>query len=282
MNIGTSGLGVMCGLLVASGASGARVVGCPPSVWQSGVPRLIAHASGDRLGPPNTIVAMERSRAAGADVLDLDLRMTSDGVIVAIHDRDVSSSTDGQGNVDELTWRQVQELDASARWDGEAISRPVHIPSLEQFLEHFPDGPISLELKQSVPSMAEELCDVLQRTSSLARVFVGSNQDGPLYAAREACPGLLITTTSADRATMGSSDEGDRGWCAASPIDQVKYRDGQFDASRVAASHRRGLAMFVWTVDDPEVLRQLAAIGVDAIYTNRSDIARTVFDEFDI
>ncbi|CAN5842863.1 glycerophosphodiester phosphodiesterase [soil metagenome] len=271
--------GSMCAVLLGCGGFEANYVNCPPSPWRSSPPLVIAHAGGEGLGPANTVVAMERSVDAGADVLDLDLRMTSDGVIVATHDRDLSTTTDGQGNVDETTWTEIQQLDAAVHWSGEATDA-VRMPSLEEALERFPDELFSLELKQATPSLADELCAVLERTASLDRVFVASNTDDAVYAARDACPGLVITTTYADLDVMRSAEEGEPGWCAASPIGQPPYRSGAFDEERMARSHRQGRALFVWTVDDPEALGELAAAGVDGVYTRRPDIARAVFDEF--
>ena len=125
---------------------------------------MIAHGGGEGLGPSNTIEAMERSVAVGADILDVDLWMTRDGVIVARHDRDLATSTDGIGNIDEQSWVELQQLDAAARWTGEPFDAPVRVPSLEQILTRFADARISLELKQVEPSMADSLCDVLRRT----------------------------------------------------------------------------------------------------------------------
>ncbi|MBA3288556.1 MAG: hypothetical protein H0U21_11115 [Acidimicrobiia bacterium] len=269
----------LASILVACAETAEEAVTCPPSPWRSSPPLVIAHAGGEGLGPANTLVAMERSLAAGADLLDVDLRMTRDGVVVATHDRDVATTTDGAGNVDELTWAELRRLDASAGWTGPPIGGPVRIPSLEQVLTRFPTVRISLELKQVEPPMTGPLCDVLRRTTSVGRVYASANEDRVVYAARDACPGLLITTTYADLDTMRSSTEGDADWCAASPIGQPPYGEGRLDAERVAMSHRRGTALFVWTVDDADVLRELATAGVDAVYTRRPDIARAVFDD---
>lgn len=278
---GLVGLAGLTAIIVACADASQHAVTCAPSPWRSSPPLVIAHAGGEGLGPANTIVAMERSLAAGADLLDVDVRMSSDGVVVATHDRDVSITTDGSGFVDELSWAQLQRLDASARWTGPPIDGPVPVPSLEQILVRFPRVRISVEIKQVTPSMAEAVCDVLERTTSTGRVYASANEDAAVYAARDACPGLLITTTYTDLDTMRAADERHPDWCAASPIGQPPYREGRFDAESVATSHRRGTALFVWTVDDPEVLRELAAAGVDAVYTRRPDVARAVFDDFE-
>lgn len=239
---------------------------------------MIAHAGGEGLGPSNTIEAMVRSLDAGADILDVDLRMTSDGVIVARHDRDVASTTDGTGLVDEMTWAELQQLDAAAAWTGVPIDRPVRVPSIEQVLVRFPGVTFSLEIKQEATPMGAVLCEVLVETDSVGRVYLSSNDDDALYAARDACPGVLITTTYRDLDEMRAAQEGTEGWCAASPIGQPPYRDGQPDAERIQTAHRRGMALFTWTVDEPAALRELAETGIDGVYTRRPDIARAVFD----
>ena len=266
-------------VLGACSSGPTSAIQCPASTWVSSPPYVIAHAGGEGLGPSNTIEAMDRSVAAGADILDVDLRMTSDGVIVARHDRDVASSTDGTGNVDELTWSDVQRLDAGARWTGEPVTAPVRVPRLEQVLERFPGITISLELKQRQPSMATELCRVLRRTGRARDVYLSANEDEALYEARDVCPEvLLITTTYTDLDRMRAASEGDADWCATSPIGQPPYRADRFDHQQVELAHRRGMALFTWTVDDPDVLRTLAEVGVDGVYTSRPDVARQVFD----
>ncbi len=241
-------------LLVIAGCSGSRAApppNCPPSPFRNEPPLVIAHAGGEGLGPANTIIAMRRSMAAGADVLDVDLWMSSEGVVVARHDRDLSTTTDGTGFVDARTWAELQELDAAATWTGDPVDEAVHIPSLADILDAFPDVLISLEIKQVEPSMAESLCADLLAANAL---------DADLDARRAA-------------------DARGEPWCAAAPIGQPPYREDRFDASSVADSHAHGQAIFTWTVDDRETLRELAEVGVDGVYTRRPDIARAVFDE---
>lgn len=253
---------------------------CSPSPFRSTPPRVIAHAGGEGLGPANTIVAMRRSLDAGADILDADLWMTSDGVIVAAHDRALDAATGHVGNIDETTWSELQQLDVRAGWTGASIDEPVRIPSLEQILTSFPDGVISLEIKQRQPSISNELCRVLTATGSVGRVYLSANLDDTLYEARDRCDGVLITTTYADVDAMRSArNEPDSTWCAPAPIGQPPYREGRFDPESVTWSHDHGMAIFTWTVDDVDTLRQLAEAGVDGVYTRRPDIARMVFDD---
>ncbi len=269
-------------LLVLAGCSteqAAPRVDCPSSAFRSTPPLVIAHAGGEGLGPGNTIIAMQRSMQAGADILDADLWMTSDGVIVARHDRDLATTTDGNGFIDTRTWAELRRLDAAAKWAGDPIADEVTIPSLTEILQTFPGVTISLEIKQSQPSMAAALCEVLVATGSVDRVYLSSNDDAAVYEARDACPGtLVITTTYADLDARRAAQANGEPWCAVSPIGQPPYRDGRFDLDNVNDAHEHGQAIFTWTVDDPETLRKLAEAGVDGVYTRRPDVARAVFD----
>ena len=252
---------------------------CSTSPFRSTPPRVIAHAGGEGLGPANTILAMQRSLDAGADILDADLRMTSDGVIVAAHDRDLEATTGRAGTIDETSWSELQQLDVRAGWTGDAITGPVRIPSLEQILTAFPERLISLEIKQDQPSISDELCRVLTATNSVGRIYLSANRDRTVYEARDRCEGVLITTTYADVDAMREArDDADSSWCAPAPIGQPPYSEDRFDPESVQWSHDHGMAIFTWTVDDPDTLRQLAEAGVDGVYTRRPDIARAVFD----
>ena len=224
---------------------------------------------------------MERSFAVGADILDLDLWMTLDGVIVSRHDRDLATTTDGIGNIDEQSWVDLQQLDAAARWTGEPFDAPVRVPSLEQILTRFADAHIPLELKQVEPSTAVTLCDVLRRTGRAGDVYLSAKRrPGCVRGPRRLPRGAVGPTTYADLDRMGAADEGDAAWCAVSPIGQPPYREDRFDREQVQISHRRSMALFTRTVDDPEVMRFLAEVGVDGVYTRRPDVTRRVFDEW--
>jgi glycerophosphoryl diester phosphodiesterase len=241
---------------------------------------VIAHAGGEGLGPANTILAMQRSLDAGADILDADLRMTADGVIVATHDRDLEGSTGRSARVDEMSWDDLQQLDLRAGWTGATINDPVRVPSLVQIITAFPDETISLEIKQVSPSISDELCRVLTATESIGRVYLSANDDTAVYEARDRCPDVLITTTYTDLADMRDARDAGTPICAPAPIGQPPYSRGRFDGDSVQRSHDQGTAIFTWTVDDHEALRELAEAGVDGVYTRRPDIARAVFDEY--
>src|SRR5262245_49141024 len=76
-------------------------------------PAVVAHRGSSATHPENTLDAFRAAVLAGADYVELDARLTADGVPVVLHDADVSRTTDGSGLVHELTLSQVESLDAS-------------------------------------------------------------------------------------------------------------------------------------------------------------------------
>jgi glycerophosphoryl diester phosphodiesterase len=267
--------------LTACSASVAPVeASCSASPFMSDTPLVIAHADGNTIAPSNSMLALERAVKMGADVLDLDVRMTSDSVVVARHDRELSTTTDGTGPVDAMAWADVAELDAGVTWTGDALGSPVRVPRVDDALNAFPDKWFSLEIKQTVPPMGAALCEVIDRTNSAERVFISSNDDDAAYGFNDVCPDVLLTTTYRDLDDRAAAEAAGQPWCSASPIGQPPFRAG-FNAERVAESHRRGAAIFVWTVNDADDLRAVARAGVDGVYTDRPDLARQIFDNLD-
>ena len=135
---------------------------------------VVAHRGASASEPENTLVAFEAALAAGADAVELDVRLTSDGVPVVMHDADVNASTDGSGFVHEMSLAQVKLLDASG---GRGAS--VEVPTLAEALEVVGDrGGVDIEIKNlpGEPAFDSPREAVLEATlETLAR----SSFDGP-------------------------------------------------------------------------------------------------------
>ena len=125
--------------------------------------QIFAHRGTSGHDPENTLRAFRGALAAGADGVEFDVRATSDGVPVILHDRDVARTTDGHGNVDELTLEQVKELDAG---EGERI------PTLDEVLDLLGDR-VKLYVEIAQPGIEAEVRAVLNRYPD-SRWFVAS------------------------------------------------------------------------------------------------------------
>jgi glycerophosphoryl diester phosphodiesterase len=93
-------------------------------------PAVVAHRGASSSHPENTLSAFEEAVRAGADMIELDVRLTTEGVPVVIHDPDVAATTDGTGLVHELSLHQVKKLHA-----GTASAMRAGVPTLREALE---------------------------------------------------------------------------------------------------------------------------------------------------
>lgn len=99
-------------------------------------PLISAHRGGVNLAPENTLWAYRHAFAYAMDFVEIDVRETADGVFVSMHDATVDRTTDGTGAVSEMTWAQLEQLNAAdfAPWQGSQYD-PSGVPRLEQILE---------------------------------------------------------------------------------------------------------------------------------------------------
>ena len=224
---------------------------------------VIAHRGASTARPENTVEAFAHAVDLGADAVELDVRSSSDSVLVVSHD---ATYADG---------RAVCDVAFAARPDGvcgltEAIGACADlIVNVE--IKNMPGGP-GFEPDHAI---AAAVVEVLAATGFTDRFVVSSFNLDTIDRVRllpGAPPTALLTYSSAlDPATVFglAVDRGHR---------FVHPENGQVDAAYVVAAHEAGLAVNVWTVDDPVRIAELGAFGVDGVVTNVPDIARNALE----
>jgi glycerophosphoryl diester phosphodiesterase len=220
---------------------------------------LIAHRGASGTWPENTLRAFREGLAQGADALELDVRVTRDGMLVVIHDPTVDRTTNGTGVVRELTIPTLRALDAGL---GEAL------PTIDEVLESFPNVPLIVEIKEV--AAAGPLALVLRRHAAGNRVLVGAFQRralGPFKATEVARAASRSETAWA----WAASRVGWAPWLASYRAFTVPPRQGRVevvDERFVDAAARRTRPVHVWTVDDRVEAERLRRLGVGGIITN--------------
>ena len=252
----------------------------PPHPWYEGLPRptILAHQGGLKEWPSCTMYAFEQARLAGSDVLDLDLHMTRDGVLVLLHDTTVDRTTNGSGAVAEMTWEELQKLDAAYTFSLDRKTYPYRgkgftIPRLEEVLEAFPDWKFQIEVKQAPLEIAPKLAQMLKEHQAEQKVLLSCFDEEMMDEIRKHCPEVATSATPNEI----------RNFILAAKIHlegiispeysslQIPLRSDNWElvSSRtVNAARNRGLHVLPWTIDreaDVEVCRQA---GVDGFNTN--------------
>lgn len=246
--------------------------------WGTG--QVIAHRGSRILWPENTMVAFGGSLEAGADHLETDLHLTADGRLVCFHDPTVDRTTDGRGPVGSHTLAELRRLDAGYRHrlDGRFPFRGkgLRIPTLGEVLATFPEVGLVVDVKED--GLEEPLCELLARMDAWHRVIVGGFSDLRLLKMRRMSEGraLISAGPASVRAWWLGSRIGLGGptWFSALQIPTSSNGLQVADRRLVAAAHDRGVAVHVWTVNQPAEMDRLWAIGVDGIITDRADVAR--------
>ncbi len=94
--------------------------------------KVVAHRGAMKFAPENTIAAFEKAHQMGADIVEMDIRQTKDGVLIIMHDKTVDRTTNGTGKVSDLTLKEIKQLDAGS-WFGEDY-KGTEVPTLEEAL----------------------------------------------------------------------------------------------------------------------------------------------------
>jgi glycerophosphoryl diester phosphodiesterase len=242
-------------------------------------PLVIAHQGGRGLWPENTLLAFERSLALGVDVLEMDLRATSDGQIVVHHDASVERTTGAKGLIAELTVDEVRRLDAGYGFGAESHpfrDQGLTIPTLPEVLEHFPEARLNLEMKEFAPSQARGLCSLLRKTGMLDRFLVASFDHPSMIAFREACPEVATSATMREGLLFYQLDRLHLGSLFRSPAIafQVPEYFGKIQVLQsrfLARARASNVQVQVWTVNEEEDLSRMLKLGVDGILTDYPD-----------
>lgn len=249
---------------------------------------VVAHQGGELLWPSNTMVAFRGAADLGVDVLDMDMHRTADGHLVIIHDQTVDRTSEGTGAIGDLTLAELQELDFGYSFttdDGAtypfrgAGADQVGIVTVDHLFETFSDTDIriGIEIKQTGPEAADELCDAVETAGLRDRVLVSSFAQPNMDAFRQACPQVATSATESEVRTfyilhrLGLSGLRKPSFDAL----QIPQRSAGFDLTTkamVASADRWGIPVIPWTIDEAADMDRLLDLEVAGINTNRPDL----------
>lgn len=244
-------------------------------------PRRIAHRGLALHSTENTLSAFAQALEAGATMLETDTRATSDGLALAVHDETLERIAQDPRRIDALTASEA----GAVRLRGEEP-----LAMLEDVLGTFVDVPVNIDVKS--PDAIVPAVTAIARTRSAERVCVTSF-DGLI--ARSAANAVKTATgvmplRSPSRGAMASFLATRALELPQKMISRVLRPYAALQVPRsyrglpvvtpasVAAAHRAGCEVHVWTVDEPLVMQDLLAQRVDGIITGRVDLLSALLD----
>ncbi|MBP5639655.1 MAG: hypothetical protein J6X55_09265 [Victivallales bacterium] len=227
-------------------------------------PIIEAHRGFSARFPENTMRSFREAIAEGAPSIELDIHSSKDGVLVVMHDESVARTTNGEGNLGDLTLKQIKALDAGS-WKDPAF-KGEQVPTLEETLQLTDKFGVAfnIEVKRfSSPQQAENLVALIKAHKPAAgrTHVVSSFQADALLQTREAgCDVPLCFLSSDASVALETAKKNHFPW--------IHLNQNAVTADVVKAAHDAGISVMVWTVNDTTTYDAYYAMGVDKICTN--------------
>ena len=243
--------------------------------------RVIAHRGFSGVAPENTLVAMEKAIELGADMIEVDVTLTSDDVVILLHDETLDRTTDGTGRALDTPLEVIRGLDAGSWFDPEFAGEPV--PTLKEALE-LVKGHIllNIEIKGEAVTdtvkggLVDRVLQEVQAMDLLDQIIISSFEPKALAQARQLS--AEVRTASLYNRSVHRD---------MSPLEVMDAVDSNgFNLSRrkvdreiVETCHGTDRPVAVYTVNEKDEMQRLMALGVDALFTDFPDRLLELLEE---
>jgi glycerophosphoryl diester phosphodiesterase len=243
---------------------------------------IIAHRGASAYFPENTMSAFKGALDMGAEMIELDVLLSKDGVPVVFHDAHLEDHTNGSGLVSEHTVAELKELDAGS-WYAKQFSGE-RIPTLEEVLK-FAAGKIALNIEIKTEAVTDKLEGGVEE-KSLALVQQYGMTEHVLFSSFDyrAVSHLKKLAPRIPTAVLYNN----RWPNHKLPHELInEYRADAFNCSyrqltkkRLASLRTHNIPSYIYTVDSKSRMRKLIAAGVNGIFTNKPDLLRKVVEDY--
>ncbi|MBU6173034.1 MAG: hypothetical protein KGQ60_04485 [Planctomycetes bacterium] len=159
--------------------------------FPSSVQEIIAHRGSSADRPENTMASAQRAIEVGATVIEIDLRTTLDGHLVILHDASVTRTTDGTGEVGNMTLEQIRKLDAGMKFEKRFAGE--RIPTFEEMLQLAKSSKIKLllDLKESGREYNLKIAALIQHHNLREQIILGVRSEEQAKELRKELPNCI-------------------------------------------------------------------------------------------
>jgi glycerophosphoryl diester phosphodiesterase len=230
---------------------------------------ITAHRGGAAHGPENTLSAIYRAIDDGADMVEIDVQETADGVVVLLHDSDLMRVAGIPSRIWEVEYDDLRKVDVGSWFSPEFVNEPV--PTLEEALlvaQTRIGLNVELKFNGHDQRLAERTVELIRDAGCRHCIITSLDQQG-LARVRELAPeipiGQIVTAAIGDPARLD--------------VDLLSMNQARVTPAVVRANRAAGLQTHVWTVNDAESMAQMLDLGVDSIITDEPGLLHTMVQE---
>jgi len=235
-------------------------------------PVVFAHRGASAYAPENTLAAFQQALRQGAQAIEFDVKLTSDGHVVIIHDQTVNRTTNGTGQVAKLPLDALRELDAGSWLLADTVPvgyfRGEKIPTLDEVFEAVGKKLfMNIELTNyATPfdALVLKVAGIVKKHGLENRVLFSSFFPHNLMNVAR----LLPQVPRGQLIFPGSAGSWQRAWGRLINIQAEHPFTEDVTQKLVVDAHARGRRIHAWTVNAPDEMRRLKRLGVDGIFSD--------------
>ena len=248
--------------------------------YQSADFDVIAHRNGRALAPGNTLEAAVNALAVGADVLELDVHLTADGVLVVRHDAVIDTTTNGSGVIAQMTLDEIQTYEVGYHkvdYPSRVAAKHIKVPTLASVFKRLPNSRYMVEIKPLDLAAADKLCGLVVEYRLDEQVLVASFDSSVLRHFRQICPRVPTSLGESEAYWLVILSRIGLGHLYHSPGYSVQLPPTYgglrvLTPNVIKAAHKQNIRVEAWTVNDVVTMRALIDLGIDGIITDYPDI----------
>ena len=222
--------------------------------------KLIGHRGARAIDPENTMRSIKTAITCGAHMVEVDVRLSKDGIPIVIHDETVDRTTNGSGSVSEMYAHEICELDAGG---GE------NVPMLDDVLQFIKTADIILIIEIKEVGIEDIVIDSIKNNKMEDHVIVSSFFHPSVLNLKRAEPGIktgVIFSSLPVRAWMLAIDAN---------ADIMFPKLIRTTGDLVKGAHEHGIAVYPWIVNTREDFLRAAEMGVDGIVSDHPCAVRS-------
>ncbi len=232
--------------------------------------QLFGHRGAAGEAPENTIAGCIHAIERGVRRIEIDLRLSSDGELIVIHDASINRTTFSKGKANSLTSAQLKQLDARAFGPQWPTKKKAGVPTLDALLAATPEiKQYQLEVKSGNAKLmlmiAEKLAKRFANKADAKRVIITSSNTRILRHVGELAPhikrGIVATKTS------------DLGKAKALNLDYFCMNWSLCELPFIKQLRSTDMHISVWTVNEPSLIKKLHKLKVDSIISDYPSMA---------
>lgn len=231
---------------------------------------VMAHRGDSVDAPENTLPAFQAAIDHGADAAEMDVQMTKDGTIVVLHDASIDRTSTGHGNIWDVTYDEIKDLDNGSFFSPEFTD--TRIPTLDQVVK-LCKGKLflNIEIKRTGhdEGIEQKVLDIIKNNEFQSQCDITSMDYNTLVTVRSLDPTIETVYTTA--VALGDVTN-------LTAADAFSVETTFVNQTFVRSLRQNGKKLFVWTVNDENAMQKMVLLGANAIITNDPATCRSVVE----